>query len=1162
MALRFYNEHQSIDGQGGITWRLEIHDADFVGEEYEFKVADGASLNYRGKGEDVYEPVLASSLSFTMMIEDTTHEDLIEDVITANEGRFTVVVKKDGVFYWAGVVNSYDGEIQDAYYPYGFRISAVDGLALLKNYEYREETTIPDKKWNIRYEGQDRIIEIIDRCLKKLPHVAQHFAGASKFLVTAINWYSDQSPIPGGATDDPLYDHYLDNRAFAYGLSSGGGYFTSAYDVIAQILRPFGARIGLFDGYFLIEQIEHRFYTIDSGANYSRYYAYDGTGPTSNTLDDNQEIGRTYDVKKLRGGTYSFLPPLKSVVVEQQTDALRNLLEGAVFDDGDVEVYNVGGVFGNGVDSYVRLKFNVEWALENISIAPNSKLVGVFRVRFLLDGNYATRTLTILSGGTWSVSAYSWSGSLSYLQTPVKMELAATGETWTGQGGVDLLFSTDSTFSYGNLSMSVEFVSLYNDVDIENTNNYSLSWAVKDPYCCILNSVGVAGLNAGLPYPKKVSYEVIGDEENSETYKVETKIGDTAPNVLNQWGGILFDTTGSGDFVYTTDWASRTGTRDKTIAQLLAARIISHLYCPRKVLRGTAVGQDFVVQTPVEENGHVYILRSGTLRTDRDEFTGEWVRLKIETPELTYAPVQYDTGDYDASSPAGGSSGGGGGGTGVDNGGSGSGGGGGNGIYGGSGTVPDGTVAAIDGDFSLTNSTASAGEAITIAVDDGTNSSTIRAQATDGILLQATGSDDIEIEGITRLTDVITSASLGADQNNYAGFDGANVGRLTASTAVNITGIASGVGGRILALHNVGSNPVTLANASASSTAANRFDIGEDYTLRADHGCLIQYDSTDSRWRIIGADRLGRLAESYTTSTATTASLTADTPATNVGVALVPKGTGAVLSSVPDGTATGGNARGQYAVDLQRLRTNNTDVASGNYSTIPGGRRCTASGTYSFATGFRAVASGAGSVAFGGSGSFSTGASATGSNSFAFGTGADATATSAIAFLADASAQQAFALHRNATMYQHFATLHLCTLGMSEVTLGTGAQELFLDGNGGSLRALVPANTVWTAEVRVVARVLVVGDGTGLTIGDVYSARYGCVIQNLAGTTALVGTVQTLMAAQSAASMSGASFTIAADNTNDALTVTYTPGPNEGSTTQVSVYATIWYSEH
>jgi hypothetical protein len=71
----------------------------------------------------------------------------------------------------------------------------------------------------------------------------------------------------------------------------------------------------------------------------------------------------------------------------------------------------------------------------------------------------------------------------------------------------------------------------------------------------------------------------------------------------------------------------------------------------------------------------------------------------------------------------------------------------------------------------------------------------------------------------------------------------------------------------------------------------------------------------------------------------------AGTGAANISLALTPLGNGALSAHVPDNTATGGNARGQFATDWQRDRGGNaTRVASGNHATIGGGRENTASG--------------------------------------------------------------------------------------------------------------------------------------------------------------------------------------------------------------------------
>lgn len=88
---------------------------------------------------------------------------------------------------------------------------------------------------------------------------------------------------------------------------------------------------------------------------------------------------------------------------------------------------------------------------------------------------------------------------------------------------------------------------------------------------------------------------------------------------------------------------------------------------------------------------------------------------------------------------------------------------------------------------------------------------------------------------------------------------------------------------------------------------------------------------------------------------------------TDIDIALSPKGTGAIVAQVPDGTAAGGNKRGQYAVDLQTIRISALDVASGSNSVIAGGANNRASGNGAFVGGGTTnVASGSNAVISGG----------------------------------------------------------------------------------------------------------------------------------------------------------------------------------------------------
>ena len=72
---------------------------------------------------------------------------------------------------------------------------------------------------------------------------------------------------------------------------------------------------------------------------------------------------------------------------------------------------------------------------------------------------------------------------------------------------------------------------------------------------------------------------------------------------------------------------------------------------------------------------------------------------------------------------------------------------------------------------------------------------------------------------------------------------------------------------------------------------------------------------------------------------------------THADLALSPKGAGALTAHVADGTTTGGNKRGLYAVDWQTFRGSQVSVASGLHAVVAGGQSGQASGVSSVVSG-------------------------------------------------------------------------------------------------------------------------------------------------------------------------------------------------------------------
>ena len=94
-----------------------------------------------------------------------------------------------------------------------------------------------------------------------------------------------------------------------------------------------------------------------------------------------------------------------------------------------------------------------------------------------------------------------------------------------------------------------------------------------------------------------------------------------------------------------------------------------------------------------------------------------------------------------------------------------------------------------------------------------------------------------------------TSTLTGA-QNNVVLAANTVIFRWNGASTATFTGLDSGVDGRIVAIVNVSTVNLILNDEDALSTAANRFALTGNLTLRPDQGVFLVYDSTSSRWRV------------------------------------------------------------------------------------------------------------------------------------------------------------------------------------------------------------------------------------------------------------------------------------------------------------------------
>lgn len=114
---------------------------------------------------------------------------------------------------------------------------------------------------------------------------------------------------------------------------------------------------------------------------------------------------------------------------------------------------------------------------------------------------------------------------------------------------------------------------------------------------------------------------------------------------------------------------------------------------------------------------------------------------------------------------------------------------------------------------------------------------------------------DAHNAGAIRFAGIISPTAISATQDDYnpTGLATASTLRLStsSSTARSISGFAGGADGRILLVHNLGPGNIALLDEGSGSTPGHRFALAGDMILLPDSSCLLQYDDTSSRWRVL-----------------------------------------------------------------------------------------------------------------------------------------------------------------------------------------------------------------------------------------------------------------------------------------------------------------------
>jgi hypothetical protein len=296
MALRFHSEFRNIRRE---LFKVEIYDSSFSGSSTEFTLrGNGFQLAYNG-GEETYQLIKSSTLSFVMNIDNSTLKPLPSDIASSTDiSRFAVKLYRDDtytsgnnytpsgsnyVLFWAGCINKRIMSIQDASYPYDFRISAVDGIELLKNYTYNNVSD------SYIFEDRLSVVGFLTKIIDKLDF-GNNFSATDIVLATRINWFETNHSL----SDSVAAKTYMYESVFNTVDENGNTKLSTYYDVLKHICDLFQCRFMLYEGKFWYTQ----FSRLKESSNSYFLYKLNGTSnsTTSKTINEIKgELGGVYD---------------------------------------------------------------------------------------------------------------------------------------------------------------------------------------------------------------------------------------------------------------------------------------------------------------------------------------------------------------------------------------------------------------------------------------------------------------------------------------------------------------------------------------------------------------------------------------------------------------------------------------------------------------------------------------------------------------------------------------------------------------------------------------------------------------------------------------------------------------------------------------------------
>ena len=364
---RLYSEFKNDDGD---VFRVSIYDTDVtwnVANRESFKLGgDGFTLSYSGNNEQQHQPVIPSSVEFTLYEETSDHTQTLDLLYSSAEGRLLLEIYSDpdgdNDIYWRGVILAEQVERNDEAFPTAVRLTASDDLGNLKDVDF--SLTLGD---------------VGGSGLQITKHLVRCLGGLRQYQL-----WPDGEPILRYINDTELYSTEDDTDPLAEIIGQvpvviepdGSTKAYSAYDILDSLATCFNARVFQAEGVFWFwpinlhqrvsdaENISTSVKQVDKDSDSVTFSASDIIA-----MSNRYKPASGTDYTKLAGHVFTHLPPVKSVERTRRFNGAMYIVRG---NDDTIVTSGVNITLADTDRTYeVGTKFRV-YGFVNFQVSPDA----------------------------------------------------------------------------------------------------------------------------------------------------------------------------------------------------------------------------------------------------------------------------------------------------------------------------------------------------------------------------------------------------------------------------------------------------------------------------------------------------------------------------------------------------------------------------------------------------------------------------------------------------------------------------------------------------------------------------------------------------------------------------------------------------------------------